>query len=114
MVTIIPLLVRKLARNLPEWFLLVVDVADVPLEVARDGEGPVAVLALVGLLARVRPQVPRQVGRAWEDFAAKLARVPVTRLAVAQRATSHGRLGYRSRWLLLAARPRIRRRISLK
>ena len=48
-----------------------------PLQVGRDGEGSLAVLALVRLLPGVRPEVAGQVGRPGEGFAAKLARVSV-------------------------------------
>jgi len=43
----------------PEGFFFVVDVADVPLQVRGNGEGSVAVFALVRLFARMRPQVSR-------------------------------------------------------
>ena len=47
-----------------EGAFLVVDVAHVTLEIGGYGEGPLAVLAAVWLLARVRAQVASQVGRA--------------------------------------------------
>ena len=67
-----PLTERALER-----FLLVVDVPHVALQVAGDAEAPLAVFTLVGLLAGVRPQVPRQVGGSGEHLAAELARVSV-------------------------------------
>ena len=63
------------AKRTLERLLLVVDVPDVPLEIGRDGEGPLAVLALVRLLAGVRSKVAGQVGRSGKDFAAKLAAI---------------------------------------
>ena len=69
--------IRDVTYQIPEWFLLVVDIADMSLQIGRDGEGAVAVLALVRLLARVRPQMAGQVGRAREDLSAKLARIAV-------------------------------------
>ena len=62
-----------LAERTPERLLLVVDVADMALQVGGDGEGSLAELTLVGLLAGVGAQVPRQVGRARERFAAIFA-----------------------------------------
>ena len=50
------------AERALEGLLLVVDVPHVPLEVGRDGEGPLAVLALVRLLPGVRPQVAGEIG----------------------------------------------------
>ena len=69
--------IRDVTYQIPEGFLLVVDIADMSLQIGRDGEGAVAVLALVRLLARVRPQMAGQVGRAREDLSAKLARIAV-------------------------------------
>ena len=52
------------------------DVADVALEVGRDAELSLAVLALVRLFAGVRAKVTRQIGRAREHLAAVAASVP--------------------------------------
>ena len=52
----------------PVGSLLVVYVADVPLQVGGDGEGAVAVLARVRLLPRVSPEVSGEVGGAGEDL----------------------------------------------
>lgn len=68
------------AQGAFERFLLVVNIPHVALQIARDAEAPLAVLALVRLLARVSPQVPRQIGRSGEHFTAELARVSVLRL----------------------------------
>ena len=68
-----------IAHRTPEGLLLLVDVADVTLQVGRDTEGAFAVLALVRLFARVRAQVARQVGRAREDLATKLTSILVLR-----------------------------------
>ena len=51
-----------LAQRAAERALPVVNVADVALEIGRYREGPLAVLAAVWLLARVRSQVASQVG----------------------------------------------------
>ena len=51
------------------------DVPHVPLEVGRDGEGPLAVLALVRLLPGVRPQVAGEIGRPGKRLSTELARV---------------------------------------
>ena len=66
-----------LAERALERFFLVVDVPHVALQVAGDAEAPLAVFTLVGLLAGVRPQVPRQVGGSGEHLAAEFARVSV-------------------------------------
>ena len=55
--------------------LLVVDVPHVSLKVGGDGETALTELALVWLLACVRPQVSGQVGRAGEGLATVLAAV---------------------------------------
>jgi len=55
--------------------LLVVDVPHVALKVGGDGEAALTELALVWLLACVRPQVSGQVGRAGEGLATVLAAV---------------------------------------
>lgn len=68
------------AQRALERFLLVMNIPHVTLQVARDAEAPLAVLTLVRLLARVSPQVPRQIGRPGEHFTAELARVSVLRL----------------------------------
>ena len=60
------------------------NVAHVPLQVGRDGERAVAVFAFVRLLARVGPQVARQIGRSRKDFAAKFARIPIPRFGQAR------------------------------
>ena len=65
------------------------------LQIGRDGEGAVAILALVRLLARVRPQVAGQIGRAREDLSAKFARIAVAGFVDAgacRRLTGRGRL----------------------
>ena len=66
-----------LAERALVGLLLVVDVADVTLQVGRDGEGALAEVALVRLLPRVRPQVSREVGRPREGLSAVLAAVPL-------------------------------------
>lgn len=65
------------AQRTPERFLLVVNIANVPLQIRRDGEGAIAVFALVRLFARVRPQMAGQVSRTREDLAAEFARIAV-------------------------------------
>ena len=54
-----------------KWLLLVVDVPDVPLKIGADRERPLAVLAFVGLLSSVRPQMAGEVGRPRKHFTAK-------------------------------------------
>jgi hypothetical protein len=58
-----------------ERLLLVMNIPDMPLQVGRDGERALAVLAAVRLLPGVRPKMPRQVGGPRERLAAELARV---------------------------------------
>ena len=70
--------VRLLSERAPthaavEGALLVVNVADVTLQVGRDAEGALAELALVRLLARVRAHVACEVCRAREVLAAEVA-----------------------------------------
>lgn len=65
------------AQRTPERFLLVVNIANVPLQIRRDGEGAIAVFALVRLFARVSPQMAGQVSRTREDLAAEFARIAV-------------------------------------
>jgi len=77
-----------LAQRTPEGLLFVVNIADVALQVGGDGEGALAVLALVGLLPRVGAQVAGQVGRAREHLAAELAGVAVLGLAVQEPAAA--------------------------
>lgn len=65
----VPIEIRLLAKGAvaelaAEGPLLVVDIPHVPLQVRGDAEGPIAVLARIRLLAGVRPQVPREIGRA--------------------------------------------------
>ena len=79
-----------LAQRTPEGLLFVVNIADVALQVGGDGEGALAVLALVGLLPRVGAQVAGQVGRAREHLAAELAGVAVLGLAVQEPAAAAG------------------------
>jgi len=52
----------SLAERTLEWSLLVVDVPDVPLQVTRNAEGSLAILAFVRLLPGMRPQVPCEIG----------------------------------------------------
>lgn len=61
-----------------EWFFLVVNIPHVTLQIAGNAETPLAILALVGLLSGVGPQVTGQVGRAWEYLSAELARVSLS------------------------------------
>lgn len=51
-----------LAQMAAERALLVVDVAHMALQIARDAERSFAVFALVGLFAGVGAQVTRQIG----------------------------------------------------
>lgn len=69
-----------LAERALKWLLLVMNVPDVPLQVRGNAEGPLAVFALVRLLARVRPEMARQVGRPREDLPAELTRVTILHL----------------------------------
>lgn len=62
-----------------ERLLLVVDVADMALQVGRDTEGSLAVLAFVGLFPRVGPKVAGQVRRSWKNFSTELACVALLR-----------------------------------
>ena len=57
--------------------LLVVDVADVPLEVGGYREGSFTELAFIGLFSGVGPEVPGEVGGPGEGLAAVLAAVPL-------------------------------------
>ncbi len=72
------MIIQNRVIGLPERFLLVVNIANVSLQVGRDGEGAIAIFAFVRLFPCVSPQVASQVGRAREDLAAELARVAVT------------------------------------
>ena len=69
-----------LAEGTLERLLLIVDVAHVTLQVTRDAEAALAVLAFVGLFTRVGPQVPRKISGPGEYLTAEFARVTVLRL----------------------------------
>lgn len=93
----VPIEIRLLAEGpvaelTPEGALLVVDVPHVALQVRRDAERPVAVLARIRLLPGVGPQMARQIGRSGKHFAAELARIPVLCLECwVARSEFHGR-----------------------
>ena len=72
--------------SLPETFcahatlkrsLALMNVANVALQVAADTEAAGAVETFVRLLARVRANVPSEVGGTWKAFAAKLALIAI-------------------------------------
>lgn len=69
-----------LAQRAPEGLLLVVNVADVSLEIGRDAEAASTVLTPVWLLPGMRSQVARQISGTREHLAAVATRVPVTEL----------------------------------
>ncbi len=69
-----------------ERLLAVVDIADMPLQIARDRERAFTVLAAVGLFARVRSQVAGQVRRPGKGLVAESAHV----LVLCQRSGSGG------------------------
>ena len=50
-----------IAHGTAKRFLLVVDVADVTLQIARDAKGALAIFALIRLLARMCSQVTREI-----------------------------------------------------
>ena len=72
-----------LAQRALERLLLVVNIADVPLQIGRDGEGSLAVFTLVGLLPGMGAEVPSQVGRPREHLPTKFTRIPILRFSVA-------------------------------
>ena len=51
------------------------NIADVTLQIGRDGERAFAARTLEWLFASVRAQVTRQVGRTWENLVAESTRV---------------------------------------
>ena len=58
------------------WFLLVVDISHVTLQVRGNRERSFTELTLVRLFTSVGAQVPCQVGRPGESFATILAAIP--------------------------------------
>lgn len=64
------------AQRTLERFLLVMDVAHVPLQIGRYAERTFTIIAFVRLFARMRPKVTGQVGAARKHFLTKLARIP--------------------------------------
>jgi len=78
----VPVQIRLLAKAslaylTLEGSLLVVDIPHMALQIRGYAKGTFAVFAFVGLLARVRSQMPRQVRRSRKDFSAKLAGVAI-------------------------------------
>lgn len=59
------------------WFLFVVNITDMPLQIARNAERTFAIFALVWLLTGVRAQMPGQICRPWKYFGAKFARITI-------------------------------------